>query len=73
MIYNGYWYGGRPSVAELHHDAREVTRLIRPGWKIDKPEMREKWDLGDRTSFFPYGKTLKQVLVRMNIAVDRFE
>ena len=72
-IYNGYWYWGRPSVAELHQDAREVTRRIRPDWKIDTPEMREKWERGDRTAFFPYGKRLKQVLVRMSNAVDQFE
>ena len=72
-IYNGYWYWGRPSVAELHQDAREVTRRIRPDWKIDTPEMREKWERRDKTAFYPYGKSLKQVLVRMSNAVDQFE
>jgi hypothetical protein len=28
--YNGYWYWGRPSVAEVQQDARDVTRRIRP-------------------------------------------
>jgi peroxiredoxin len=72
-IYNGYWYWGRPSGAELQQDVREVTRRIRPDWKIDTPEMREKWDRGDRSAFFPYGKPLKQVIARMANAVDQFE
>src|ERR1700712_4602515 len=25
-IYNGYWYWGRPSTADLHRDLREATR-----------------------------------------------
>ncbi len=72
-IYNGYWYWGRPSVAELQQDAREVTRRIRPDWKIDTPEMREKWERGDRKAFYPYGKPLRQVLARVSNAVDQFE
>jgi hypothetical protein len=72
-IYDGYWYWGRPSVAELHADLREVSRRIRPDWKIDTPEMREKWQRGDKKSFFPYGKSFRQVLVRMSNAVDQFD
>ena len=72
-IYNGYWYWGRPSIAELQQDAREVTRRIRPDWKIDTPQMREKWGRGEKKAFFPYGKSLRQVLVRMSNAVDQFE
>jgi hypothetical protein len=72
-IYNGYWYWGRPSIAELQRDARDVTRRIRPDWRIDTPEMREKWERGGKNEFFPYGKTLKQILVRMSNAVDQFE
>jgi peroxiredoxin len=72
-IYNGYWYWGRPAPAELHEDLRDVSRRIRPDWKIDTPQMREKWQRGDRKSFFPYGKSLRQVFVRMSNAVDQFE
>jgi hypothetical protein len=46
-IYNGYWYWGRPSTAELHKDLREITRKIRPDYKIDTPEMRAKWEQRD--------------------------
>jgi len=28
----------------LQQDAREGTRRIRPAWKIDTPEMRERWE-----------------------------
>lgn len=72
-IYNGYWYWGRPSTAELHQDLRDVTRRIRPDWKIDTPEMRQKWDAGDRSEFYPYGKSWRQVFVRMAGVVDQFD
>ncbi len=60
-IYNGYWYWGRPTIDELHRDLRAITAKIRPDWKIDTPEMRARWDSGERDSFWPYGKTLEQV------------
>jgi peroxiredoxin len=73
-IYKGYWYWGRPSTAELHQDLREVTRRIRPDWKIDTPEMRARWESGDKTWFHPYGRrSMRQLLVRMAGAVDQFE
>jgi hypothetical protein len=37
------------------------------------PEMREKWERGDRKAFYPYGNSVRQVLVRMSNAVDQFE
>jgi peroxiredoxin len=72
-IYNGYWYWGRPSTAELHQDLREITRRIRFDWQIDTPEMRAKWERGEREEFYPYGKSWKQVFVRMAGAVDQFD
>jgi len=72
-IYNGYWYWGRPSTAELHSDLREITRRIRPDYQIDTPEMRAKWERGERDEFYPYGKSWRQVFVRMAGAVDQFE
>ena len=33
-IYNGYWFWGRPSLEDLWHDLREVTREIRPDWDL---------------------------------------
>lgn len=52
-IYCGYWYWGRPSTAELHQDLRDIYSRIRPDWKIDTDEMREKWkDKEDRNSVF---------------------
>ncbi len=72
-IYNGYWYWGRPSTAELHQDLREVTKKVRPDYKIDTPEMRHKWDDGQKKQFYPYGASWKEVFVRMAGAVDQFE
>lgn len=72
-IYNGYWYWGRPSTAELHADLRDVTRQVRPDWKIDTPEMRQKWEAGEKDGFYPYGKSWEQVFIQMAGVVDRYE
>ncbi|TAM56609.1 redoxin domain-containing protein [bacterium] len=52
-IYNGYWFWGRPSTAELWQDLREVTRKVRPDWDITAPGLREDWE-GERRLHFPY-------------------
>lgn len=61
-IYNGYFYFGRPSMHELHMDLREITKNIRPDWKIDTPEMRDKFENNGQKTFFPYGKSMKEVI-----------
>lgn len=71
-IYNGYWYWGRPSTAELHQDLREVSKKCRPDFKIDTPEMRKKWDTEDRKQFYPYGKSLQEIFIRMSGDIDKF-
>lgn len=53
-IYNGYWFWGRPSTAELWQDLREVTRKIRPDWDLATPGLRETWERGERERFYPY-------------------
>jgi peroxiredoxin len=53
-IYNGYWFWGRPSNADLWQDLREVTRDIRPDWDLGTPGLRENWE-GDKSLHFPYG------------------
>ena len=55
-MYNGYWYWGRPGPEDLRRDLREVTKKVRPDWDISAPGMREAWDRGEKSSFFPYGK-----------------
>ncbi len=56
-IYNGYWYWGRPSMAELHQDLREIFQRVRPDWDITTPELREAWDDPElrKGNFYPYG------------------
>ncbi len=61
-IYNGYWYFGRPTVDELRFDLREVLKRCRPDWDIQTPEQRAAWEKGDKSKFYPYGKTQAQVL-----------
>jgi peroxiredoxin len=53
-IYNGYWFWGRPSVEDLRRDLREVTRQVRPDWDLSAPGLREEWEAGHRTRFYPY-------------------
>ncbi|MBK0403170.1 redoxin domain-containing protein [Adhaeribacter sp. BT258] len=72
-IYNGYWFWGRPSTAELHQDLRAITQKIRPDYKIDTAEMRAKWDAKERSDFYPYGQSWKQVFARMAGEVDQFD
>lgn len=55
-IYNGYWYWGRPSLADLHRDLREVTCEIRPDWDLSTPGLREAWDSGDLSHFHGWAK-----------------
>jgi peroxiredoxin len=50
-IYNGYWFWGRPSFADLWRDLREASREIRPDWDLDTPGLREAWEKGDRSPF----------------------
>jgi peroxiredoxin len=61
-LYLGYWYWGRPSNEELRRDLRELTHKIRPDWDISPAELREAWARGERERFWPYGRTLREVL-----------
>jgi peroxiredoxin len=56
-IYLGYWFFGRPTVEELRHDLRAVLQRCRPDWDISQPEMRAAFAKGDKSRFFPYGKS----------------
>ena len=50
-IYNGYWYWGRPTMAELHVDLRAVFKKIRSDFDLGAPGLREAWERGDRHEF----------------------
>jgi len=53
-MYNGYWFWGRPSTDDLWRDLRDLTRRIRPDWDLSAPGLREAWEAGERTRFYPY-------------------
>lgn len=55
-VYNGYWYWGRPSPQDAWRDLREISRKTRSDWDLTAPGLREKWEAGDRSLFFPYKK-----------------
>jgi len=63
-IYNGYWYWGRPGAEDLRRDLREVTMKIRSDWNLGKPGLREAWERGDKSAFWPYGRSLREVLAK---------
>ena len=50
-IYNGYWFWGRPSFADLWRDLRELMAEIRPDWDLSSPGLREAWEAGDYAKF----------------------
>ena len=58
-IYNGYWFWGRPSINDLWHDLRDVTREIRPDWDLSAPGLREAWNAGDLSPFHGWNKGAK--------------
>jgi len=58
-IYNGYWFWGRPSLADLWQDLREVTREIRPDWDLSARGLREAWNAGDLSAFHGWNKGAK--------------
>ena len=50
-VYNGYWYWGRPTMAELHMDLRALFQKIRPDFDLASPGLKEAWERGDREQF----------------------
>jgi peroxiredoxin len=55
-IYNGYWFWGRPSFADLWRDLRVVTSEVRPDWDLATPGLRERWEAGDLSPFHGWDK-----------------
>ena len=51
---------GAPSIAGLWADLRELTRRLRRDWDIPDSEVRAAWERGERTRFFPYGKSFSR-------------
>ena len=65
-IYVGYWFFGRPTVEELRHDLRAVLQKCRPDWDLSDPEIRAAWARGEKTGFYPYGKSYAQVFAEQD-------
>src|SRR4051812_8942009 len=55
-IYNGYWFGGRPSFPALWRALRDVTRQSRPDWDLATPGLRAAWDAGDVSAFHGWAR-----------------
>ena len=67
-IYSGYWYWGRPSNEDLRRDLRDITRAIRTDWDLGAPGLRERWYAGAREDFWPYGRSMREVLAGRDAA-----
>lgn len=65
-IYNGYWFWGRPSVVDLWHDLRAVTREIRPDWDLSSPGLTESWNAGNLSPFHGLNERSKAAPVGRN-------
>ena len=59
-IHNGYWFWGRPTNDDLRRDLREVARAIRLDWDLAAPRLRARWDAGDRSGFWQYGRPVSE-------------
>lgn len=62
-IYNGYWFWGRPSPAELRRDLRAVASKVRPDWDLGRADLRAAWDAGERSQFYPYSTPTRNELL----------
>lgn len=74
-VYNGYYYWGRPSMAELHGDLREIGQRTYRDWDITEPELKGKWEAGDKSDFYPYGDeamSMERLMLQMAGAVDQY-
>lgn len=74
-VYNGYYYWGRPSMAELHGDLRALGEQTYGDWDITQPSLREKWKDGDKSDFYPYGPksiSMETLMLQMAGAVDQY-
>jgi peroxiredoxin len=60
-VYDGYWFFGRPTIEELRQDLRAVLHRCRPDWDLSDPALRQAWAAGDKTRFYPYGKSWAEV------------
>jgi peroxiredoxin len=65
-IYSGYWFFGRPTLEELRMDLRRVLQRCRPDWDIDSEAQKAAWARGEKTAFYPYGKTQAQLLAELD-------
>jgi peroxiredoxin len=54
-VYNGYWFWGRPTIEDLRQDLRTMY-MARPDWDATAEGLREAWEAGDKSSFFPYAE-----------------
>ena len=59
-INTGHWFWGYPSVVELWHDLREVSREVRTDRDLGKPGLRARWDAGDRAPFHGWNRRASQ-------------
>lgn len=49
---------------KLHLGMLPCTMKIRADWYLGKSGLRGAWDRGDMSSFWPYGKSMKEVFAK---------
>jgi len=70
-IYNGYWFWGRPSIADLWRDLRVLTSEIRRDWDLNTPGSAKPGRL--ETSRPSTGGISEPMLKRQRQGKKRFE
>lgn len=55
-VYNGYWYWGRPTPEDLRQDFRAISMKCRPDWDLANPDVKARWEKGEKSFFYPYKK-----------------
>lgn len=58
-VYNGYFYWGRPSPEDTWRELRAIERKVRPDWDLLADGLRQKWEQGERSMFYPYEEKKK--------------
>lgn len=53
-IYNDYWYWGHLTLEELRQDFRAISMKCRPDLDLADPEVKDKWERGEKAFFYPY-------------------
>lgn len=59
---------GRPSLADLHRDLREITTQVRFDADLAARDVRSAWERGERSRFYPYASSFEHAIAEMGVS-----